>query len=206
MDTPLILALLAAIVTLAGWVINYILNGRDEQRRNQLQESLTYLEGQLQDLYGPLAFLIQAGQRTHQELLNSLGRERVFEEGKELSEDDLKTWLFWVENDVFPRNEKIKELLTNQTHLIAGGEVPQSYLDFMEHYNTWKVNHLRWQKEQVKYAWHSSKPYPDEFGQEVLDTFERIKAEHSKTLGLRHARAKDIVKAAEPPTPPTKNP
>src|SRR5215211_4557738 len=110
-DTPILLALLAAVVSVVGWVANYIFSGRDERRKKQLDASLAYLESQLQELYGPLNFLIQESRRTHQDLLQALGRDHVFEEGKELSDQDLKTWLFWVDNDILPRNEQIKQLI-----------------------------------------------------------------------------------------------
>jgi len=197
MDTSVLLALLAASVTLLGWLINYILTGRDERRRKQLEESLARMESQLQELYGPLAFAIQEGQRTHQDLLKALGRDHVFVEGKELTEDELKTWLFWVENDLFPRNERIKTLLLDKTHLIDDEQVPQSYLDFLEHYNSWKINHLRWQKEQVKYPWRSNLAFPDQFAAQVLATFEALKSRHARALGLKHASANTRIKKAE---------
>jgi hypothetical protein len=188
METPLLLALVAATVSAIGWVANYVLSGRDERRKKQLDASLAYLESQLQELYGPLAFLIQESRRTHKDLLQSLGREQVFEQGKDLSGEDLKVWLFWIENDIFPRNDKIKDLLTNKTHLIHGEEVPQSYMDFMEHHNSWKINLLRWQKEQVAYSWHSNRDFPSQFEQDVLETFEGLKSKHARMLGERHAK------------------
>jgi hypothetical protein len=186
METPVLLAIVAATVSVVGWVTNYILTGRDERRKRQIDASTTFLESQLQELYGPLAFLIQESQTTHQDLLRTLGRTALFQEGKELDEDELKLWLFWIENDIFPRNDKIKDLLTTKTHLIVGEKVPQSYLDFMEHHNSWKINHLRWQKDNVKYSWRSNRNFPNDFEQEVLQTFEALKQKHDSLLGEQH--------------------
>lgn len=201
-DTPLLLAIVAAIVSILGWVTNYVLSGRDERRKKQLDASLGYLESQLQELYGPVAFLIQESRRTHQDLQQAIGREQIFQEGKELSESDLKTWLFWIENDILPRNEQIKQLLTNKTHLIQGENVPQSYLDFLEHHNSWKINHLRWQKDNVKYSWRSNRAFPDEFETEVLRTFEHLKDKHSRILGERHVQESSLT-PAKPVKPPS---
>lgn len=201
MDTPVFIALVAATVTLVGWVVNYILSGRDERRKKQLDASQSYLESQLEELYGPLAFLIQESRRTHQDLLATLKREQVFEEGKELSEDDLKVWLFWVENDILPRNDKIKDLMTAKTHLIDGAQVPQSYLDFLEHHNSWKINHLRWQKENVKYSWTSSRDFPEQFDTDVLATFARLKDKHAQVLGQQRMPEKSLH--AKPKQPPS---
>src|SRR6188472_757909 len=105
MDTTILLALFAALVSTIGWVTNYILSGRDERRKKQLDASLGYLESQLQELYGPLAFLVQESRRTRVDLHQALGREEVFPPGGTLEGNDLKTWLFWIENDIFPRND-----------------------------------------------------------------------------------------------------
>jgi hypothetical protein len=188
MDTTILLAIVAASVSVLGWMANYILSGRDERRKKQLDSSLSYLESQLQELYGPLTFLIQESRRTHQDLLATLGRETVFVPGQELTEDELKVWLFWIENDIFPRNDKIQELMTGKTHLIQGEQVPQSYLDFLEHHISWKINHLRWQKENIKYPWHSRIQYPVEFQEQVLDTFQKLKEKHARILGERHVK------------------
>lgn len=188
MDTTILLAILAAAVTAFGWMANYVLSGRDERRRKQLDASQGYLESQLQEFYGPLAFLIQESRRSHQDLLETLGRDSVFVKGQELTDDELKVWLFWVENDIFPRNDKIHDLLTGKTHLIEGDQVPQSYLDFLEHHISWKINHLRWQRENVKYPWRSRRHYPDEFEEHVLATFQKLKDKHARILGERHVK------------------
>lgn len=200
MDTTILLAILAATVSALGWMANYVLSGRDERRKKQLDASLGYLEGQLQELYGPLAFLIQESRRTHQDLLATLGRDQVFVPGQELSEEELKAWLFWVENDIFPRNDKIHELMTGKTHLIEGEQVPQSYLDFLDYHISWKINHLRWQKENIKYPWHSHMGYPTVFQDEVLDTFHKLKAKHAQILGERHVKAETLRPLPPKPT------
>jgi hypothetical protein len=192
MDTSLLLALLAATVTLIGWLVNYVLSGRDERRKKQLDTSLSYLESQLQEMYGPLAFLMLERRNTHKDLLTTLGRDEVFEPGKELSEDDLKVWLFWVDNDILPRNDKVKDLLTSKTHLIEGPQVPSSYLDFLDYHNSWKINHLRWQKDNVKYSWRSDRAFPQEFEDEVIQTFEHLKEKHAKMLGERHVAEESL--------------
>lgn len=193
MDNPILLALLAASVSVLGWMANYVLSGRDERRKKQLDASLSYLESQLQELYGPLAFLIQESRRTHKDLLATLGRDTVFVPGQELTPDELKVWLFWIENDIFPRNDKIHELMTGKTHLIDGEQVPQSYLDFLEHHISWKINHLRWQKENVAYPWHSRMQFPDQFEDEVLGTFRNLKGKHARILGERHVKEETLL-------------
>ena len=68
------------------------------------------------------------------------------------------------------------------THLIEGDEMPASYLAFLEHHNSWYLNHLRWKKEGVEYSWHSKINAPRAFEKEVLDTFKQLKARHTRAL------------------------
>lgn len=182
MDIKLQLALLTASVTVLGWAINHIfLTHRD--RKNQKREALLrYTEKQLEELYGPLAFLIIEGKRTFTDLLEIFGRKHVFLDNQPLSEDEYKTWLFWAENDFLPRNDKIKNLLMNKTHLIEGNEVPDSYIKFLDHCNSWQINHRRWEKENKEYSWRSKIDWPKEFSHDVLETFKSLRERHAALI------------------------
>jgi hypothetical protein len=88
-----------------------------------------------------------------------------------------------VDNDFMPRNDAILRLLSTKTHLIEGEQMPKSYSDFVEYYNAWRMSHLRWQREGVEYDWHAKGWYPEQFSVDVLDTFTRLKREHSALVG-----------------------
>jgi hypothetical protein len=203
MDTTILLAILAASVTAIGWMINYVLTGRDERRKEQLDASHNFLQSQLEQLYGPLAFLIQQSRRSRQDLLAALGRDQIFVAGQELTDSERKAWLFWIENDIFPRNDKISDLLTGQTHLIEGDRVPQSYLDFLDHHTSWKLSHLRWKQDNVEYPLRSRVDYPDDFQQQVIDTFEKLKEKQARILGERHVKDASLLPLSQ--APPAEN-
>lgn len=183
MDVAVTAAIIAALVSIISWIANYIFSGLAERRHQKLSASLKHIEKQLEELYGPLAFLIIEGKRSFYDLLEALGRNCVFSIEKDLSPEELKTWLFWAENDILPRNEKIQVLLSSKTHLIEGGKMPKSYLNFLDHYNSWKLSHLRWKKEGKKYSWHSKINWPEDFDNNVLNTFENLKQRHSCLVG-----------------------
>jgi hypothetical protein len=186
MDKTLLIAVITGSVTAIGWVVNYILSSLQESRKQRLTALLKHTEQQLEQLYGPLAFLIIEGQRTFKDLLDSLGRNFVFSADIPLPPHELKMWFFWAENDLMPRNEKIKELLMTHTHLIESDHIPESYVRFLDHHHSWTVSHLRYKKDGVEYSWHSKINWPQEFSTEVLETFRTLKARHSmliSTLG-----------------------
>jgi hypothetical protein len=93
-DAAVVTAIVAGAVTGVGWLVNQVLTGRADQARRHAQASLAYVERQLEELYGPLAFLLIEGTQTFQDLLDALGRRFVFPPSGTLSPDELKTWIF----------------------------------------------------------------------------------------------------------------
>jgi hypothetical protein len=182
MEIPILVATISAAITILGWLINHVLTLHRERKSQQLTILLRFTERQLEELYGPLAFLIWDGRRAFQDLLEILGRGYIFPLSLDNAEEELKTWLFWVDNYFLPKNERVKELLMAKTHLIEGEEMPSSYLSFLEHHNSWNVNHMRWKKEGVKYSWHSKINAPREFEEEIISTFKRLKGRHRRAL------------------------
>jgi hypothetical protein len=172
-----------SFVALAGWLVPHFLELRKDRRNHQLQAQLTFVERQIEELYGPLAASLYEGRRTFRDLLESLGRDYVFSESDELPEGELSTWLYWAEADFLPRNEYIKTLLKSKAHLIDGAEFPDSYVEFLDHCNSWAISHKRWLEQQVEYNWHSKVDWPDAFENQVIATFQSLKRRHSDLLG-----------------------
>src|SRR5258708_16713285 len=163
MNIPWTIAILGACVPALGWLVTHTLANSTEDRRQRLIFQMELTKQQLEELYGPLAFLVLEGQQSVRDMFAVLGWTRVFEHGSILSEKELSTWLFYAENDFFPRNQKIIEPLSSKTHLIEGEGVPESFLTFIDHYNSWHINHLRWQKQGIEYGWRSKIPWPPGF-------------------------------------------
>ncbi|WP_052867428.1 hypothetical protein [Streptomyces niger] len=103
--------------------------------------------------------------------------------GGTLSGAQLDTWLFWVDNDLMPRNRAIQNLLAAKAHLIDAAHMPASYLAFLDHHNSWHVSHLRWKEEGVPYRWHSRTPWPEEFACDVITAFENLKQRQEELAG-----------------------
>ena len=132
---PVVAAVIAGFVAAVGWIVSYSLTSAANRKNLKHTAALKHIEAQLEQLYGPLAFLVLEGRQTFKELLDTLGRTYVFDSRSHISEDDLKMWLFWVDNDFLPRNQKIKDLLSQKTHLLdlTDSKMPASYLAFLDH-------------------------------------------------------------------------
>jgi hypothetical protein len=181
MNTALIVAILGAVVTALGWLITNILSTSTERRHQRLIAQVEFTRQQLEELYGPLAFLVLEGEQSERDLREIIGSDLW--DNDPIEEDKLKTWLFWVENDFFPRHQKIVALLSSKTHLIEGESISKSFLAFVSHSHSWKIKHERWQKQGIAYSWHSKVRYPLGFNKEVLSTFEYLKKHHSILIG-----------------------
>ncbi|MEH2170213.1 MAG: hypothetical protein V7K41_26900 [Nostoc sp.] len=197
-------AITTAFAVVAG-IVNHIMSGNRDRGNQQTTASLKYTEQQLEELYGPLAFLIWEGRRTYTDLAEKLiemrgrkhilGSLKVGEKNDHIifplrDEEEIKLWIFWIEKDAFPRHEEIKKLLMTNTHLIKGEIMPDSYLDFLDYHNSWKMEHLRWQEQQIEYSWKSKFSFPFQFENDILETFTYLKGQQANFLQLNRTYAK----------------
>jgi hypothetical protein len=185
MDPAIMIAILGACVSIVGWIVNHILSDSAQRRRERLMSKIEFTRQQLEELYGPLVFLVLGGRRTYNDLLEVLGRNFVFYEGNNprLPEDELDAWRFWTEYDFLPRNEKMRELIASKTYLVEGEEVPESWLAFLDHHSSWKIHHDRWKEDGVEYDWKSKVNWPSHFKGDVVSVFTQLKKRHAELVG-----------------------
>jgi hypothetical protein len=189
-------AIIAGAVSVVGWFTNSLLSSRADRIHARLAAQLSYVERQLAELYGPLAFLLYEGNASFADLLNTLGRSYVFKGGAPLPKPELQLWLFWVDHDLMPRNAAMQSLLENRSHLIEGSALPDSYVAFLDHYNSWRVRHERWKLEGIEYSWHSNINWPMQFEVDVIKTFHRLKLKHTALVGAVGKASSRSIRAA----------
>lgn len=169
-----------------GWIVNHILSEYRDRRNQQLAASLKYTERQLEELYGPLAFLVWEGRQTMKDLILVLERmrqQKVVSIFPLANESEWKLWLFWLENDLLPRNDKIQQLLMSKTHLLEGATMPESYVRFLNYHNCWKINYLRWKKEEIyEYLENLKIEFPVAFEEDIIAIFKFLKNRHANFL------------------------
>ena len=183
-ETSLLVAIIAGVVTAAGWLVSAGLAYLASRRRQHVLSQIERTERQLAELYGPLTFLIKENKRVFQDLLEILGRPYVW--GPDvlyLPQGELDTWLFWVEHAFIPTNREIRDLLRSHTHLIEGAAMPQPFVHFIEHFSSWDIRHSRWRLHQQQYSWRSGINWPADFSETVTDTFATLKKQHAKLIG-----------------------
>ncbi|WP_327351055.1 hypothetical protein [Streptomyces sp. NBC_01304] len=184
MDPALLATLIAAVVTAGGWLANHALATRADRRRKEHEARLAHVEKQLEQLYGPLVFLVQEGRSAFHDFCDTLGRSVVFEGDDSLTPEQLELWLFWVDHEFLPHNKAVQDLLSAKAHLIVGARIPDSFMAFIDYHNSWRVTHLRWKEQGVAYSWHAKANYPRQFEQDVIESFERLKNLQVQLAGL----------------------
>lgn len=187
MDLTSMVALAGTTSTAAGWFITHHLASKAEGNRQvrahqfgleheKLTYQLDFVRQQLDELYGPLALLVVEGEQTFHALAETLGKpDLVDKDVDSFTPEELEVWFFWVETEFFPRHEKMKDLMTHKLHLIADNEIPQTFIQFLDHHNSWKMHHDRWLKKEIPYKWHSTINWPIQFNKEVIATFSALK-------------------------------
>jgi hypothetical protein len=202
-----VVPLIAIAIPAAGWFVTSGLQSVREARNSRVTSVISYTERQLEQLYGPLMALLVEGEQAWKECLRALGRdpddlknaEREFSDalsGKHdqppLTEEQLKTWIFWIENAFFPRNDRIATLISDNAHLVEGvtGEpgLPASYRQFLAHHNTWRLRHKQWRKQKTPYSWCWTVPWPEPFNVEVVETFGALKERHNEYLRVQRTQ------------------
>jgi hypothetical protein len=180
-------AVIISGVAFVGWVltvVGWIYNHWSSLERHKLEAALQHTERQLEYLYGPLVYLIEEGEQSFKDCLRKLDvtpEEFALSKVRQ-NEEDLNTWLFWVENDFMPRNEKMRQVLMQNAHLLEEYVMLDVYKDFISHYNLWSIEHRLWKEQGIEYPLHSADKYPDNFAQEARKTFNHLKSKHSNYL------------------------
>lgn len=215
-----VVPLIAIAVPAAGWFVTSGLQSVREARNSRVTAVLTYTERQLEQLYGPLMTLLVEGEQAWKECLRALDRDpndpRTAEQeltnalsGRSdqppLTDDQLETWIFWIENAFFPRNDRIAALIAERAHLVEGATtepgLPASYCQFLAHHNSWKLRHQQWREQQIPYSWCWTVPWPEPFNAEVEETFQALKERHNKFLRIQRTQGLRSVLTPLPSQP-----
>jgi hypothetical protein len=129
--------LIPAAVTIMGW---FILRWNEDRQNRQrgIESELTHRELQIKEFYGPLFNLVSQMRSADQvqygfiELLNEQVRVGVrTKEDKDSKEREVRHWF----RDTYfkPFHTEMIQILTSKLYLIEGGEVPESFKDYLKH-------------------------------------------------------------------------
>lgn len=183
MDIALVVTTVTAImVALFGYIATYINDVRITQRTEQLNR----VNKQLSEFYGPLFALSQAnGIAWHKFREEYRPHEAFFSRSNPPSEEELQIWRLWIQTVFMPSNLQMYEIIVLKADLLIEKHMPQCLLLFCAHVTAYQPVLKKW--ELNDYSEHTSLiNYPsNELLEYCNKSFERLKAEQSRLLGVR---------------------
>jgi len=183
METALLTALLAVLVTAIGWVVSHRYTRILAHRKDHLE----LVNQQLAEFYGPLHISCEAGLAAYKALLKKLGRtEGIFNAGSKPTEEELKEWFHWMRHVLRPLNDLREELILQKSHLIREDRMPDEILRFVAHVATYRAILAKWEEGDFSEL-YSPIEFPASLGSYAASSFATLKAEQARLIGLlRH--------------------
>ena len=122
---------------------------------------------QLDELYRPLLALVEESRLSYLEFKKKEGRQELLPTDRTLTDEELKRYLAHIEQDMFPRNEKMCALIRTKRDLLEGGALPPSWQALLDHQDGWREDHEKWRKEGVAYPFHARSGFPRSLEREL---------------------------------------
>ncbi len=189
MEEKLLLAVFGAFVTVIVGGISWLVNHYLAIRLRKRIETAQFLERQIGELYGPLVGLIE-----HSHTIYGILRKKLRQPGQQpidmskLTREEGKVWDFFQEQFFIPINGEIRELIRTKTHLLEFGEMPDSFLIFLEHEAHYSCLHPMWKKEHIDSLHVQGPPWPAEFNNDVKSTLKQLAERHQKLVKVTHVQ------------------
>lgn len=161
-------------IVVLGWIVVHFLSKRREDRTRCSELVLTRISDQIEKLYGPLLSRIEQIHTTWEV------KERIVNSTEVNNKEDV---LGFIKNEhFFPLHQEIRNIISENMHLLEGREIPKSFRLFLEH-STQQVVKKQLEKEfslelsNVKYV-----PWPKEFPKDVSYTLNELMNRYEQHL------------------------
>ncbi|MBI3857259.1 MAG: hypothetical protein HY293_16355 [Planctomycetes bacterium] len=130
------------------------------------EDEAARIDRQLNELYRPLAALVEESRLSVQDFLKKEGRQQILPTDRTLSDAELQRWIEKIEKDLMPRNEKMCALIRSKRSLAEGPE-PASWQALLEHEDGWREDHEKWRKDGTAYPYHARTSFPRSLEREL---------------------------------------
>jgi hypothetical protein len=168
-------------ITLLGASIGYFFKGFKERKLRQRNDSLNLVNKRLEEFYGPLYFIVEAGEKSFRALQEHLGKTSFRPDN--LTESEYKEWRTWYINVFHPQNLQKERIIIEKSYLIDGDEIPPCLVDFISHISFYKAIIERWKNNDFSV----SSPligHPDSMKGFIQDGFLKLKKEQEELINM----------------------
>jgi hypothetical protein len=179
MSSSIIVALIAAAVSILGWSVVHLFTKRREDHARKAQAALRRLERQIEEFYGPLEGLL-----TYADTVYRLEQTRKQLRPSEQGAKDEDVIQFFIESYYIPLNRQITELMHSKVHLMVEEKVPESYKEFMAQAATLECFHNLWRKTNLHSFFMPSpaQDWANELRAEVAQRLFELRTKHAELI------------------------
>ena len=195
-STELILSAIGLVFVIFGWIIPYNQTKKEENKRGEFELDITrrqwkkdLIDKQISNLYGPISSLLNSQNIRFAFIKYQLGRNYIFGKDqtklKDLTEEEQKIWVHFVNTYVLPTNGHVIKILEENQHLIFNSEIPICLNEFKKYALGWEL--LDNQKKQSVpnyYEYYFLSNYPVDFQNYINLTLKELYKEQAKLLQL----------------------
>jgi hypothetical protein len=152
------------------------------------KDKLDLINKRLNEFYGPLYVVTQAGAIAYQALLKKLGHTvDIFGEGKSPTELEMAEWFAWMKQVFMLLNEVSENLIIHSAYLIREREMPDCLLAFVTHVAGYRAILAKWDRSDFTQP-YSLTAYPPELDRYASQSYAELKAQQEELLGLTQGR------------------
>lgn len=177
MDISITVALIAAVVTAAGWLVTHILQRQRDVKKKAQEARAEYVQRQIEELYGPMFNLAT------QIVITNHVLHGILQSAPPNPEKVEEVFYF----DYFqPLHQEARELLKSKLHLVQGSRVPATIYAYLMASVQEDVQRKLWREHQISTSTVQGRAYPDSFTFEVQETLEGLLASYDALLNGLH--------------------
>ncbi len=182
----LLISFVGLLFVIIGWVLPYRqslelnkINQEAQLKQIKREWKMQLLDQQISKYYGPISALIQEQSIVRQRIQHQIGRNTVFDRGREklsdLAPDEQLIWKHFVDTYKIPLQHRIVEIMKENAHLAIHGE-HDIYVDmFLDYVYGWELLDSQ-KREGVPnfYEYYYSFSYPVGFNDYINGTLRAL--------------------------------
>lgn len=181
MPDKITIALLAAVITAIGWLVNDYLARKREDRTRRFENRMKRYETQIKEFYGPIFSLIH--QLHNFNRIQHLILETSEEYGRSLTEGEIASiYRYFEEKHFIPLHLEILEILKGKLYLLNNTEIPSNFYDYLRHATQLSAQKGLFDEKRIDSSYLSGFNFPDAFFDEIKRGMESTLKRYEKCL------------------------
>lgn len=184
------------VFVIFGWIIPHMQNEKDEKKRRHYEEDIKQrqwkkelIDQQISKFYGPISAILKEQDIRFSLIQYQMGKTYIFNKEQyklaDLTEEEQKIWMHYVDTYVLPTNQHILSILENNQHLIYKSEIPTSLGQFQNYAIGWELlDNQRRGGVPNYYEYYYKTNFPREFQNYIEETLKILFKIQSELLQL----------------------